>query len=70
VLKEVEVDLSTFHYEKRVLEIEFERHLKECGPTIKNSCEALTNAQLKMRRNKLLFRQVGNLKRQNFSSRK
>jgi hypothetical protein len=55
---------------KRVSDLRFQRHFKECGPAIRNYCEALTNAQSKLRRNALLFRQVGNLKRQNMSLRK
>jgi hypothetical protein len=56
--------------EKRISEIRIERHFHTCGPTIRNSRATLTNAQSKLRRNALLFRQVRNLKRQNFSLRK
>jgi hypothetical protein len=59
-----------FNYDKRVSKLEFERHLKECGPTIKNVCATLTNDKSKLRRNKLMFRRVGNLKRKNLSLRK
>jgi hypothetical protein len=55
---------------KRVSDIRFQRHSKECGIAIRNACEALTNDQSKLRRNALLLRQVGNLKRQKLSLKK
>ena len=53
-----------------MLELRIQRHFQECGPAIKKSCASLSNAQSKFIRNALLFRQVGNLKRQNLSLRK
>jgi len=55
---------------KRVSDLRFQRHFKECGPTISNVCATLTNSQSNLRRNALMFRQVGNLKRKNMSLRK
>jgi len=55
---------------KRVSELRFESHFKECRPAIQDGCATLTNAQSRLRRNALLFRQVGNLKRKKFSLRK
>jgi hypothetical protein len=55
---------------KRVSYISFQRHFKECGTVISNACATLTDAQSKLRRNALLFRKVGNLKRKNMSLRK
>jgi hypothetical protein len=50
--------------------LKFKKHFQECGPAINNACATLSNAQSKLRRNALLFRQVRNLKRQNVSLRK
>jgi hypothetical protein len=69
-LREAQDLIIRLRESERVSYIRFQRHFKECGPTIKNSCEALTDAQSKLRRNALLFRQVGNLKRKNLSLRK
>jgi hypothetical protein len=51
--------------EERILE-----HFKECGPTMDNVHVALANNQTKLKGNAVLWRQVKNLKRPNWSLRK
>jgi hypothetical protein len=62
-LREAQDLIIRLRESKRVSDLRFQRHFKECGPAINNACATLTNAQSKLRRNALLFRQVGNLKR-------
>jgi hypothetical protein len=45
-------------------------HFKECRPTIDNTCETLTSAQSKLKRNMVLLRQVKSLSKRNWSLRK
>jgi hypothetical protein len=45
-------------------------HFKECRPTMDNARVALTSAQEKMKGNAVLWRQVKNLNRRNWSLRK
>jgi hypothetical protein len=45
-------------------------HFKECGMAMENVCAALANAQTKLKGNAVLWRQVKNLKRRNWSLRK
>jgi len=69
-LREVQYLIIQLREEKIISELRIERHFRECGPAIKNECASLTNARSKLRRNALMFRQVGNLKKHNLSMRK
>jgi hypothetical protein len=69
-LREAQDLVIQLREEKRVSELEFDRHLKECGPAINNACASLSNAQSKLRKSALLFRQVRRLKRQKLSLKK
>jgi hypothetical protein len=69
-LREAQHLIIHLREENRLLEMKFERHFKEYGPATKNSCAALTNAQSKLRKSALLFRQARNLKGKNVSLRK
>jgi hypothetical protein len=51
--------------EERIME-----HFKECRPAIDNACATLSDAQLKLKRNGALLRQMKNLKRQILSLRR
>ena len=69
-LREAQYLIIHLREENKISELNTERHFQECGPAINFFCAALSNSQSKLRRNALLFRQVGNLKRQNLSLRK
>jgi hypothetical protein len=49
--------------EKRISKEGIMNHYKEFRPTIDNACAIIPNAQLILKRNATLLRQVGNLKR-------
>jgi hypothetical protein len=69
-LREAQDLIIQLREEKRVSELDFERHLKECGLAIDDACASLSNAQSKLRKSALLFKQVRSLKRQNLSLKK
>ena len=56
--------------EKRMSEERIMDHFKECIPAIDNACATLSDAQLKLKRNEALLRQMKNLKRQILSLRR
>jgi hypothetical protein len=47
-----------------------EKHFNECGQAMENVRTALSSAQMKLKGNAVLWRQVKNLKRRNWSLRK
>jgi hypothetical protein len=49
--------------EKKMSEEIIMEHFKECRLAIDNACPALSDAQLKLKRNGALLRQMKNLKR-------
>jgi hypothetical protein len=56
--------------DNRSIEQRIQRHFQECVPATKISCEALSVAQFKLKKNACLSKQIQNLKRQNLSLRK
>jgi len=54
----------------RMLEEKTIEHFKECGPAIENVRATLASAQVKLKGNEVLRKQVKNLKRRNWSLKK
>jgi hypothetical protein len=69
-LKEAQDIIIQLHEEKRMSKQRVTDHFKECGSTMDNVRATLTNAQVKMKGNVVLWRQVKNLNRRNWSLRK
>jgi DNA repair ATPase RecN len=69
-LREVQDMIIQLREEQRMSEERIVEHFKECGPAMENVCAALASAQMKLKGNAVLRRQVKNLKRCNWSLRK
>jgi hypothetical protein len=69
-LREAQDVIIELREEKRMSEERIMEHFKECRPAIDNACATLSDAQLKLKRNGALLRQMKNLKRQILSLRR
>jgi hypothetical protein len=69
-LIEVQDVIIELREEKRISEGRIMEHFKECKPAIDNACASLSDAQLKLKINGALLRQMKNLKRQILSLRR
>jgi hypothetical protein len=69
-LREVQDTIIQLREAHRMSKERIVEHFRKCEPTMENVCAALASAQMKLKGNMVLQRQVKNLERQNWSLRK